>query len=78
MQNRKYFIDNKYKQTILDIKIRDNILSDETVKLRVEELMKNEATELQWISDGIPKTINKLDSLITEAQNLIDKISEVS
>jgi gas vesicle protein len=78
MQNRKYFIDNKYKQTLIDIKIREGSLADEVVKAKAEELMKNEATELQWINDSIPKSVNKLDSLITEAQNLLDKISETS
>lgn len=78
MQNRKYFIDNKYKQTLIDIKIREGSLADEAVTAKAEELMKNEATELKWINDSIPKSVNKLDSLITEAQNLLDKISETS
>lgn len=78
MQNRKYFIDNKYKQTLIDIRIRESSLTDEAVKAKAEELMKGEANELQWINDSIPKSVNKLDSLITEAQNLLDKISEAS
>lgn len=74
LQQRKYFIDNKYKQTYLDIKVRDNFLSNELIQSAVSELMKNETTELQWINDNIPKTVNKLESLINEAQNLLDKI----
>ena len=77
LQNRKYFIDNRKSQILLDIKIRNPELADEGVQKIEQELTKSDAAEKKWIDDSIPREVSKLDKLINRAQNLLDEIAGV-
>lgn len=65
---------DKYEQIFLDFKIKEVLLTDEQINQRTIELMKSDVVELQWINDDIPKYISKLEGLINEVENIVDKI----
>jgi hypothetical protein len=74
MQSRKHAIDNKYNEISIKIRNGNSNLSDEEIKEQIIKQLGSEANEYQWVDSNIPKSMSKIDTLILEAQNLIDRL----
>jgi hypothetical protein len=75
LQKEKYRVDNERKNLLTRIRAQTPSISDEAINGQVKEAMKDDQIAIQWVNDELTRSINKLNNIIGEAQNLLDKIS---
>ena len=77
-QQRKYDIQRKYHELVLDLRRQEPTASTEEISASAVKLLDTEDRELGFINEQLPKLIQQLDRFKADAQEILKEIGPLA
>lgn len=77
-QQRKYDIQRKYNELVLDLRRQDAVSSLEEISARAVKLLDAEGQELAFLNEQLRKLIQQLDRFKVDAQEILKEIGPLA